>query len=261
MTVYRRPDPIPLRPTQPRADHTHLLSVRSDSEDLNRLVARRIFQAIVDGRFSSGSILPNEHELSTELGVSRTALREAIKGLSAKGIVETRRKRGTLVLEQNEWNMLDAEIVSWSRRTGFERVSNELWDVVRITLPQLAAEAAQRRSSGRLPEIALAFEAATSQSERTQAAILTVLEVAGLSGNRFLYSMTSKAIGNLQAEDETRLCGFGDRFLAGDITALAEHVTSGDGQGAASVVLNLFSDAQRTSDPRTAQAETENAFQ
>ena len=118
MTVYRRPDPIPLRRAAPVAAPGPLAAVRAETEDLNRLAAREIFQAIASGRFAPGAILPNEFELAASLGVSRTALREAIRGLVARGIVETRRKRGTQVLDRSHWNMLDAEVIAWSRREG-----------------------------------------------------------------------------------------------------------------------------------------------
>ena len=115
MTVYRRPDPIPLRHSAV-ASPGGLNTVKHEPDDLNRLVAREIFQAIASGHFPVGSILPNEHQLSADLGVSRTALREAIKGLASKGLVETRRKRGTLVLDRSRWDMLNPEVIAWSRK-------------------------------------------------------------------------------------------------------------------------------------------------
>ena len=144
MTVYRRPDPIPLRHSAV-ASPGGLNSVKHEPNDLNRLVAREIFQAIASGHFPEGSILPNEHQLSADLGVSRTALREAIKGLASKGLVETRRKRGTLVLERSRWDMLNPEVIAWSRKLGSSRVSEELWVAIANTQPAMVAEAATRR--------------------------------------------------------------------------------------------------------------------
>ena len=111
MTVYRRPDPIPLHRGRPSGEFA-LRRVRPEQEDLHHLVARQIFAAITGGHYPEGSILPTEQALSEELGVSRTALREAIKGLASKGMLETRRRRGTMVLDRSSWNMLDVEVTA-----------------------------------------------------------------------------------------------------------------------------------------------------
>lgn len=216
MTVYRRPDPIPLRHSAVTTPGG-LATVKHEPDDLNRLVAREIFQAIASGHFPVGSILPNEHQLSADLGVSRTALREAIKGLASKGLVETRRKRGTLVLDRSRWDMLNAEVIAWSRKLGSARVSDELWAAITATQPALAAEAASRRQTGRVAEAVRNFAAALpGEASRTGFATL-LLEIAAASGNRFLTSFTGSCIGSLLADDP----GLLDRVVAGiDVPAL-----------------------------------------
>src|SRR5258708_30839503 len=54
-----------------------------------------IGEGIIKGRYPPGSLLPREPELIAKFGVSRTALREALKVLAAKGLVETRQPGGT----------------------------------------------------------------------------------------------------------------------------------------------------------------------
>jgi len=80
---------------------------------LHHEVAGRIGSLIAMGRIKPGTVLPNETALGSEFGVSRTALREAIKVLSAKGLVEVRRKTGTRVRPIDEWNMFDPEVLGW----------------------------------------------------------------------------------------------------------------------------------------------------
>lgn len=229
MTVYRRPDPIPLRRTTMPSSSV-LSAVRSEVEDLNRLVAREIFLAILSGRFAAGSILPNEHQLAAELGVSRTALREAIKGLAAKGLVETRRKRGTQVLDRSRWNMLDAELIGWSRREGSLRVSTELWAALTQTQPVLAALAASRRQAEPVARAATALAAATTPETRRTAWARLMLDIADASGNRFLASLTASCLENLLAEDPSYL----DRAIAGlDVRAagrLPAALSAGDAE-------------------------------
>lgn len=247
MTVYRRPDPIPIR-RAPRVEPPRALhAVRAEPDDLHHLVARQIFAAIVSGDFPEGSILPNEHRLSEELGVSRTALREAIKGLASKGLVETRRRRGTQVLERSRWNMLDADLMSWSRRLGMpEPVSERLWQAVAAVLPALAALAAERRGSGAIRRAAAALQQPADAETRLDAFADALLAIARAAGNPFLLSLASTCLGNLLAEDRPflgrRFAGFDTAALAG----LADMVAAGDAVAAESRMRQLLTPARAT---------------
>ncbi len=223
MTVYRRPDPIPLHRSQPVVSAAGLHAVRPESTDLNRLAARQIFVAIEAGRFPPGSILPNEHQLATDLGVSRTALREAIKGLASKGIVETRRKRGTQVVDRRHWNQLDADLIAWSRREGGQRIADELWVALVEAVAAVAAHAAASRATGLADRALVRFGATADPLERRAAFAELVTAVAAAGGNRFLQSLTASCLAGLIAEDTAFL----DRRLAGmDATVLGEMLAS-----------------------------------
>ena len=63
------------------------------------LVCARIERLIVDGVFKTGQLLPSERRLTAKLGVSRTALREGLKLLRARGIIDTRQGRGSQVAQ------------------------------------------------------------------------------------------------------------------------------------------------------------------
>lgn len=68
------------------------------SERLADSTAHQIIKMIEnENRFSVGDKLPNENDLSSELGVSRSTLREAIKILTTNGILEIKRGKGTFV--------------------------------------------------------------------------------------------------------------------------------------------------------------------
>jgi len=72
------------------------------------VIARRILA----GEIAEGATL-NLTALQEELDVSLTALREALKVLSAKGIVDARQKRGTFVRPRSDWNLLDGDVIRW----------------------------------------------------------------------------------------------------------------------------------------------------
>lgn len=75
--------------------------------------------AIVQGQFASSQQLPTEHEICALYKVSRTAVREAIKMLTAKGLVNSRTRQGTIVSEQSQWNLLDPDIMRWLQKGHF----------------------------------------------------------------------------------------------------------------------------------------------
>ena len=89
------------------------LSGRLAARNFHSYVINDIGVGIVSGRFPVGSILPNDAAMMGEYGVSRTVLREALKTLEAKGLVEARPKVGTRVLPRNRWNLFDAQVLSW----------------------------------------------------------------------------------------------------------------------------------------------------
>jgi DNA-binding FadR family transcriptional regulator len=229
VTVYRRPDPIPRHRAQPAVETT-LQPVRSDPEDLHRLISRRLFSAIVSGRFPEGSILPNELVLSEELRVSRTALRESVKALAAKGLLETRRRRGTQVLSRSRWNLLDHELIGWLRKDDPREVSSQLWSAVEAVLPAIATLAAQRRNVAGLRAALL-----RQHTTRAEAAAGFLIELASAAGNRFLHSLVATAVLNLLRDDPAYLAaraGWSERSTGELIDAIA----AGDGRRAASVL-------------------------
>jgi DNA-binding FadR family transcriptional regulator len=125
---------------------------------LHHEVAGRIGSLIAQGRIRPGSVLPNEPSLGTEFGVSRTALREAIKVLASKGLVEVRRKTGTRVRPEAEWNMLDPEVLTWLfSGAGVPAGLTDLLEVRKVVEPAAARMAALRATSEDLLEIRKAF--------------------------------------------------------------------------------------------------------
>lgn len=100
---------------------------------------------IVAGRFGESGLLPTESELAAELGVSRNALREAVKVLVSKGMVEVRPKTGTRIRPIGEWNLLDRDVLGWHAQSDLRLI--RAFDLVEFRLvvePRAAALAAKR---------------------------------------------------------------------------------------------------------------------
>jgi len=113
---------------------------------------------ILSGHHRPGDILPREDELALMLGVSRTSLREAIKVLCAKGLLETRQRVGATVRPRSNWHLLDAAVLSWHPdiRGDAELIAG-LLEARRIVEPAAAELAAMRATAADLARIEHAY--------------------------------------------------------------------------------------------------------
>lgn len=114
---------------------------------------------IVTGAYAPGAPLFAE-QLERDLEVSLTVIREALKVLAAKGLVESRQKRGTVVRPRREWNLLDADVLRWqgSESPDFAFLEN-LAEVRAIIEPPAARLAAARRTDEDLATVEAALNA------------------------------------------------------------------------------------------------------
>ncbi len=154
-------------------------------------VAHEIGARIIRGELVPGDTLPNEADLSAELNVSRTALREAIKLLASKGLVESRPKTGTRIRARADWNMLDPDVLSWLvTDESFEDYADHLFEVRRIIEPAAAAIAADRADSEAVSRIERAYADMVAAGEDIEAGVEPDLRfhqsVLKATGNEFL---------------------------------------------------------------------------
>lgn len=128
--------------------------------NLHGQVVQELGLRVVGGVYVAGAVLPNEEQLCQELAVSRTALREAVKVLAAKGLLESRPRIGTRVRSKDLWNLLDPDILAWRCASGadaeFLRHLTELREIIE---PAAASLAASSRTDEQLAAISRAFNA------------------------------------------------------------------------------------------------------
>jgi GntR family transcriptional regulator, galactonate operon transcriptional repressor len=116
-----------------------------------------IGRQIVSGKVKPGDMLP-EAKLIAELGVSRTVLREAIKVLGTKGLVEARPRTGTKVSARNHWRLMDPDILAWQSETGLnEPFLRNLAEVRYVIEPAVTKLAAQRATQEEIDVIEQAY--------------------------------------------------------------------------------------------------------
>lgn len=102
---------------------------------------------ILAGGVKPGESLPQETTLCEQMGVSRTVIREAIKSLAAKGLVQSRAKRGTIVLPAKSWNYLDPDVLHWQTQSDSDGQQLSFLTEFRQAIEPAAAALAARRAT------------------------------------------------------------------------------------------------------------------
>ena len=154
-------------------------------------VAARIGSRIVRGSIAAGDVLPNEFDLSSEFAVSRTVIREATKVLASKGLLEVRRKTGTRVRPRSEWNLLDAEVLTWMfSGAGLEASLADMMEMRRLIEPAAARIAADGATAAERHAIGAAYTAmeqtAGDLAASVEADLAFHLEILAATHNMFL---------------------------------------------------------------------------
>ena len=125
---------------------------------IHQTVAQLLGTAILSGDFLPGDHLPGEIEQSAMMGVSRTAYREAIRILIAKGLLESKPKAGTHVAARERWNLLDPEMLSWMfMGKPNEAFVRDLFEMRLLLEPAAAKLAAQRRTPDQIDSMKAAL--------------------------------------------------------------------------------------------------------
>ena len=153
------------------------------SKDAESHLADRVVRLVVDraldGTYPPGTLLPREQDLAVEAGVSRLTVREGIRVLRTKNVVQIHRGRGTLVNPVDNWAPLDAQLLIAqcqypARARALARQLMELRQIVEVGLAGLAAERSDRSS-------VLAIEDALQQMRDTDVVDLAAFNAADLA--------------------------------------------------------------------------------
>src|SRR5689334_23482159 len=125
-------------------------SVAGIQRGLHGQIVEVMAQRILSGTIPEGATI-NVPDLQADLGVSLTAVREALKVLTAKGLVDARQKRGTFVRPRTDWNLLDPDMIRWHFDDDVRpELLEELHEVRGIVEPAAARLAAIRADDSNL---------------------------------------------------------------------------------------------------------------
>jgi DNA-binding FadR family transcriptional regulator len=175
------PPALPEDQAQPRSE-------RSTGRRLRGAVAQYLGTAIVSGSIKPGERLSGEVANAQALDVSRSAYREAVQVLTAKGLVESRTKAGTRVLPRSRWNLLDPDVLAWAFAGDPDpEFIRDLFELRAIVEPAAARMAALRRTKADIG----AMRAALAQMRR-----LTLATEAGRAADREFHDAILQATRN-----------------------------------------------------------------
>lgn len=103
---------------------------------------------IVQGTYLPGTALPSEAELCERFDTSRNVMREVIKVLSTKKLIDAQRHRGLFVMPQEQWNYLDADVLEWALEKGTNpALIKSLIEVRSLIEPTISRWAAERATA------------------------------------------------------------------------------------------------------------------
>jgi DNA-binding FadR family transcriptional regulator len=142
---------------------------------------------ILSNEYAEGEVL-DLPALQQELDVSLTALREALKVLTAKGLIDARQKRGTFVRPRAAWNLLDTDVMRWQTADPANTdLFDQLTEVRAVVEPAAARLAAERATEEDVVALTSALD------RMAGAGNLSEMIVADLDFHRLLLTMTGNA--------------------------------------------------------------------
>lgn len=217
--------------------------------NLHGQVVNEMGRRIVGGVYAAGGLLPNEELLCQELSVSRTALREAVKVLAAKGLLESRPRVGTRVRTKDLWNLLDPDILAWRCATGVDaEFLRHLMELREILEPAAASLAANSRSGDQLAAIGSALsrmQFASNISQWVEADLEFHTAILRATNNPLLMPLAAiigSALESLLAVSARRAGDFKRGF--GDHQKVFQAIEAGDAQSALHRMAGMLSDTR-----------------
>ena len=227
------------------------LSGRQAARNFHSYVINEVGRAIVAGDMPVGSNLPTDAEMMDRFGVSRTVLREALKTLEAKGLVEARAKVGTRVLPQSRWNLFDRQVLAWKLECGPPPAFVASFRIVRRSLEVEAARlAAQNREAEHVRLLNYWLNQRVVLSHQPEPFAIAEFEihrvVAEASGNPFLrassaileFGVAINTLGRLSADRQAPTEGLA-ALQAPQYEALVHAIERGDAATATAAMADL----------------------
>ncbi|WP_310538606.1 FadR/GntR family transcriptional regulator [Phenylobacterium sp.] len=212
-------------------------------------IVQRLGQEIVCGVYGAQNPFPIEAELCKRLGVSRSVLREAVKMLTTKGLLNARPRQGTWVEPEANWNLLDPDVLRWFLERKFSPTLLLEFTQVRLAIEPMAASMAARLASDEAKAAIIAGLDRMKAAERgeddpLESDIAFHVAILRASGNRFLAQM--RDLIDVALRTSIRLT---NRRKGVRLASIADHqkvsdaILAGDAEGASQAMRALMLEA------------------
>ena len=234
-------------------------------ETLHRQVLNQMGEQICSGKFAPGDILPAEPVLAERMQVSRITIRETMKSLSAKGMLQVRRRYGTIVLPRSQWQLFDPDVITWRARAGTVDAGliQDLMELRLIIEPNAARLAARRATDEDRVAVRRAFKAmeraVAGHGEYVPADLAFHGAILTACHNQFVQQMQNalSAILRTSFELSSEIAGGPARSLPMH-EALCVAIEKGDEAAAEAAVLTLIERAEKDFEDRDKLRQTAN---
>ncbi len=212
-------------------------------------IVQRLGQEIVCGVYGAQNPFPIEAELCKRLGVSRSVLREAVKMLTTKGLLNARPRQGTWVEPETNWNLLDPDVLRWFLQRKFSPTLLLEFTQVRLAIEPMAASMAARLASDEAKAAIIAGLDRMKAAERgeddpLESDIAFHVAILRAGGNRFLAQM--RELIDVALRTSIRLT---NRRKGVRLASIADHqkvsdaILAGDAEGASRAMRELMLEA------------------
>ncbi|MCC6315627.1 MAG: FadR family transcriptional regulator [Thermomicrobiales bacterium] len=214
---------------------------------LHGQVVHEVGRRIVLGELTPGGTLDLE-ALEREYGVSRTVVREAVKVLEAKGLLQARPKRGTIVRERERWNLLDPDIISWRLSGGpdvdFLTDLSELREAFEPAAARLAAARAAPSDIAAMRAALTALHAHRGDLEAsTTADVALHRAIVAATGNELLTRISALLEAGLRGRDQLAFVHGWDTAYLDLHTRVVDAIEAGDAAVAETAMRTLVTEA------------------
>ncbi len=221
----------------------------SRGQNLTTSIVQELGIAIVTGKYTESNPFPVESDLCKQFKVSRSVLREAVKMLTAKGLLRARPRQGTWVQTEDHWNLLDPDVLRWMLERKFSlRLLLEFTQIRLAVEPIAAALAAANATPEQLADIQSGIErmlaADRGEDDPLESDIAFHSAVLRASGNPF-YAQLRELIETALRFSIRRTNAYKGVELASvmDHKRVADCISAGDGKGAERAMRALVQEA------------------
>ena len=231
------------------------MDILDGSRNLTQQLTYELGKAIVQGKYKVDASFPTEAELSSQYNISRSVTREAVKMLTAKGLICSRPRKGIRVQPADQWNMFDSDMLNWilSAKPSLHLLKEftQLRSAIEPEAVALAAGCAR-------PDQVQALETALQRMESAEAGDEDALEAAiefhtrllEATNNRFFIQFSDFVQAALRVSiactNQVRLTKALKVTSVAEYRAIHEYISSGEARRGRDYMRTLFDESMNS---------------